>query len=155
MSISNLKQLAVLAPHAERLLMAKWLFKTEPSTYSFDDLSREKTTVWEGVKNPTALIHLRSMRKGDQVIIYHTGNERSAVGYASVVSNPYADPKAKNEKIVVVDLNAGKRFANPVTLDQIKSDKTFAGFDLIRIGRLSIVPVPDAMWKRIEELSSN
>jgi len=135
--------------------MAKWLFKTEPSTYSFDDLSREKTTVWEGVKNPTALIHLRSMRKGDQVIIYHTGNERSAVGYASVASNPYPDPKAKNEKIVVVDLNAGKRFANPVTLDQIKSDKTFAGFDLIRIGRLSIVPVPDAMWKRIEELSSN
>jgi len=135
--------------------MAKWLFKTEPSTYSFDDLSREKTTVWEGVKNPTALIHLRSMRKGDQVIIYHTGNERSAVGYASVVSNPYADPKAKNEKIVVVDLKAGKRLANPVTLDQIKSDKTFAGFDLIRIGRLSIVPVPDAMWKRIEELSSN
>ena len=135
--------------------MAKWLFKTEPSTYSFDDLSREKTTVWEGVKNPTALIHLRSMRKGDQVIIYHTGNERSAVGYASVVSNPYADPKAKNEKIVVVDLKAGKRLANPVTLDQIKSDKTFAGFDLIRIGRLSIGPVPDAMWKRIEELSSN
>jgi predicted RNA-binding protein with PUA-like domain len=83
------------------------------------------------------------------------GNERSAVGYASVASNPYADPKAKNEKIVVVDLKAGKRLANPVTLDQIKSDKTFAGFDLIRIGRLSIVPVPDAMWKRIEELSSN
>lgn len=133
--------------------MAKWLFKTEPSTYSFDDLSREKKTVWEGVKNPTALIHLRSMRKGDDVIIYHTGTERAAVGYASVASNPYADPKAKNEKIVVVDVKAGKRFANPVTLNQIKSDKTFADFDLLRIGRLSIVPVPDAMWKRIEALS--
>ena len=133
--------------------MAKWLFKTEPSTYSFDDLLREKTTVWEGVKNPTALKHLRSMRKGDDVIIYHTGDERAAVGFASVVSNPYPDPKLKNEKIVVVDVKAGKRFANPVTLAQIKADKTFAGFDLVRIGRLSIVPVPDAMWKRIEELS--
>jgi predicted RNA-binding protein with PUA-like domain len=134
--------------------VAKWLFKTEPSTYSFDDLSREKKTVWEGVKNPTALIHLRSMRKGDDVIIYHTGTERAAVGYAKVASNPYADPKAKNEQIVVVDIRAGKRFVSPVTLDQIKSDKTFAGFDLLRIGRLSIVPVPDAMWKRIGELSN-
>ena len=133
--------------------MAKWLFKTEPSTYSFDELLREKQTVWEGVKNPTALIHLRSMRRGDEVIIYHTGTERSAVGYAIVASNPYADPKAKNDKIVVVDVKAGKRFANPVTLDQIKSDKTFAGFILLRIGRLSIVPVPDSMWQRIDELS--
>lgn len=135
--------------------MAKWLFKTEPGTYSFDDLLRDKRTVWEGVKNPTALIHLRSMRKGDDVIIYHTGNVKAAVGYASVVSNPYPDPKAKTDKIVVVDLKAGKRFKNPVTLDRIKSDKTFAGFDLLRIGRLSIVPVPDAMWRRIEELSVN
>src|SRR5688572_25503168 len=100
--------------------MAKWLFKTEPSTYSFGDLLREKKTVWEGVKNPTALIHLRSMRKGDDVIIYHTGDERAAVGYATVVSNPYADPKAKNEKLVVVDLKGGKQFKNPVTLDQMK-----------------------------------
>ncbi|MBC8105647.1 MAG: EVE domain-containing protein [Anaerolineae bacterium] len=135
--------------------MARWLFKTEPSTYSFDDLSREKKTTWEGVKNPTALIHLRSMRKGDGVIIYHTGGERAAVGYASVISNPYADPTAKNDKIVVVDVKAGKRFANPVTLDQIKADKAFAGFDLVRIGRLSIVPVPDAMWRRIEQLAKS
>jgi predicted RNA-binding protein with PUA-like domain len=134
--------------------MAKWLFKTEPSTYSFDDLLREKKTVWEGVKNPTALIHLRSMRKGDEVIIYHTGTVKSAVGYASVASNPYPDPKKKDPMLVVVDLKSGRRFANAVTLDQIKSDKVFAGFDLLRIGRLSIVPVPDAMWKRIEELAS-
>lgn len=134
--------------------MAKWLFKTEPSTYSFDDLLREKTTVWEGVKNPTALIHLRSMRKGDDVIVYHTGNVKAAVGFAKVASAPYADPRAKNEKLVVVDLKAGKRFANEVTLRQIKADKTFAGFDLLRIGRLSIVPVPDAMWSRIEELAA-
>ncbi|CAN5395730.1 EVE domain-containing protein [soil metagenome] len=134
--------------------MANWLFKTEPSTYSFDDLSREKKTVWEGVKNATALIHLRKMRKGDKVIIYHTGDVRAAVGFATVASNPYADPKATNEKLVVVDVKAGKRFAQPVTLDQIKSDKTFSGFDLLRIGRLSIVPVPDAMWERIEQLAS-
>jgi predicted RNA-binding protein with PUA-like domain len=134
--------------------VAKWLFKTEPSTYSFDDLLREKKTVWEGIKNPTALIHLRAMRKGDEVIIYHTGGERAAIGYASIASNPYADPKLKDAKLVVVDLKAGKRFAEPVTLDQIKADKAFAGFDLIRIGRLSIVPVPDAMWKRIEQLAA-
>ena len=133
--------------------MAKWLLKTEPTTYSFDDLLREKQTVWEGVKNPTALSHIRSMHKGDQVIVYHTGTQRAAVGFATVASEPYADPKAKDDKLVVVDLEAGKRFANPVTLEQIKSDKTFAGFMLLRIGRLSVVPVPDAMWKRIEALS--
>jgi predicted RNA-binding protein with PUA-like domain len=134
--------------------MAKWLFKTEPSTYSFDDLLREKKTVWEGVRNPTALIHLRSMHKGDEVIIYHTGAEKAAVGFATVASGPYPDPKAEDEKFVVVDLKAGKRFKNRVTLEQIKRDKSFAGFDLLRIGRLSIVPVPDGMWKRIAELAS-
>ena len=134
--------------------MARWLLKTEPGTYSFDDLVREKKTRWEGVSNPVALKHIRSMKKGDDLIIYHTGKERAAVGTGTVISNPYADPKAKNDRIVVVDIKPGKRFATPVTLDQIRADSAFAGWDLLRIGRLSVVPVSDAIWKRLEKLAS-
>ena len=133
--------------------MARWLLKTEPSEYSFDQLLQDKKTVWSGVTNATALIHLRSMTKGDEAIIYHTGDERSAVGLATIASAPYPDPAADNPKLVVVDLKAGKRLASPVTLATIKADKAFAGWDLLRIGRLSVVPVPDAMWDRLLALS--
>jgi predicted RNA-binding protein with PUA-like domain len=94
------------------------------------------------------------MKKGDAALIYHTGDEKQVVGLAEVKSNPYPDPKEKDDKLVVFDIKPKKKLAAPVTLADIKFDKTFAGFDLIRIGRLSVVPVPEPMWKRILELSA-
>jgi predicted RNA-binding protein with PUA-like domain len=134
--------------------LAYWLLKTEPSCYAWDDLAREKRTAWEGVTNATALIHIRAMKKGDLALIYHTGDERAAVGVAEVVTNPYPDPNVGDERVVVVDLKPKRRLARPVTLDDIKADKTFAGWDLLRIGRLSVVPVPPKMWDRIEALAA-
>ena len=133
--------------------MAYWLLKTEPSTYSWQDLQREKKATWDGVANATALIHIRAMKKGDLALIYHTGDERAAVGIAEITSNPRPDPKQDDEKLVVVDIKAKKKLPAPVGLDAIKADKAFAGWDLLRIGRLSVVPVPEAMWKRIEQLA--
>jgi predicted RNA-binding protein with PUA-like domain len=133
--------------------MAYWLLKTEPSSYSWDDLIRDKKTVWEGVTNALALKHIRTMKQGDLALVYHTGSQRAAVGVAEISSNPYPDPKAKDDRIVVVDLKPKAKLAQAVTLDDIKADPTFAGFDLLRISRLSIVPVPPGMWKRIEQLS--
>ena len=134
--------------------MARWLLKTEPTTYSFDDLARDKKTVWDGVANAVALKHIRAMTKGDEVIVYHTGDEKAAVGLAAVASAPYTDPNAGDEKLVVVDLKAGKRLPSPVSLSTIKADPAFADWDLLRIGRLSVVPVPDAMWDRLMELAA-
>ena len=134
--------------------MARWLLKTEPDTYNWDQLVRDKRTTWDGVANATALKHIRAMKKGDVALIYHTGDEKAAVGVAEVASAPYPDPNEDDEKLVVVDLKARKKLARPVTLAEIKADPTFAGWDLLRIGRLSVVPVPDIMWARIEELSS-
>jgi predicted RNA-binding protein with PUA-like domain len=133
--------------------MAYWLLKTEPSTYSWADLLRDKKTVWDGVTNALALKHIRTMKKGDAALIYHSGDEKAAVGIAQITTDAYADPKAGDPKLAVVDLKPGKALAKPVTLAQIKSDPAFEGFDLLRIGRLSIVPVPEKMWKRIETLS--
>lgn len=135
--------------------MALWLLKTEPDTYSWDDLSRDKKAVWDGVNNALALKHIRSMKKGDLALIYHTGDERAAVGVAEITSAPYADPKEGDEKLAVVDLKPKRKLGRPVTLSDIKADKAFAGWDLLRIGRLSVVPVPEPMWKRIEELASS
>ena len=133
--------------------MARWLLKTEPDCYSWDNLVRDKRTAWDGVSNALALKYIRSMKKGDAALIYHTGDERAAVGIAEIVRSPYADPAEGDDKLVVVDLKPKKKLGRPVTLSDIKADKTFAGWDLLRIGRLSIVPVPDAMWDRILELS--
>src|SRR5438034_1276283 len=93
-----------------------WLVKSEPSTYSYDDLEREKTAVWDGVKNPVALRNLRSMHAGDQVLVYHTGDQKAVVGWATVVSAPYPDPKKGDEKLVVIDLKAQRRFDAPLPL---------------------------------------
>jgi predicted RNA-binding protein with PUA-like domain len=134
--------------------MAYWLLKTEPDTYSWSDLQRDKKTVWEGVANATALQNIRLMKKGDLALIYHTGGERAAVGVAEIVSKPYPDPKQKNDKLVVVDIKPKKALKSPVSLDVIKADRTFAGWDLLRIGRLSVVSVPETMWKRIEALAA-
>jgi predicted RNA-binding protein with PUA-like domain len=135
--------------------MNRWLLKTEPDCYAWDQLVKDKKTTWDGISNATALKHLRTMKKGDVALIYHTGDERAAVGVAEITSNPYPDPKEGDEKLVVVDLKPRKKLANPVTLSDIKADPAFAGWDLLRIGRLSVVPVPDPMWSRIEELSES
>jgi len=134
--------------------VAYWLLKTEPHCYSWDDLSRDKKASWDGVTNALALKHIRTMKKGDLALIYHTGDERAAIGVAEITSAPHPDPKEDDEKLAVVDLKPKKKLKRPVTLDEFKADKAFAGWDLLRIGRLSVVPVPDAMWKRIEELAA-
>lgn len=130
-----------------------WLLKTEPDKYSYADLERDGATVWDGVANNTALMHIRTMQPGDLALIYHTGDERQAVGIAEMTSKPYADPKQDNEKLVVVDLKPKRKLAKPVTLPDIKADTTFAGWEFLRIGRLSVVPVPEGLWKRILEMA--
>ncbi len=133
--------------------MAFWLLKTEPDCYAWDDLVRDKTTRWDGVSNALALKHIRTMRKGDLALIYHTGDERAAVGIAEVRSAPHADPNEQDERLAVVDLRPKSKLSQPVTLSDIKADPAFAGWDFLRIGRLSVVPVPAPMWKRIEALA--
>jgi predicted RNA-binding protein with PUA-like domain len=132
----------------------RWLVKSDPDTYSFDDLARDRKTVWDGVANALALKHIREMRKGDEVLVYHTGDERTVVGLARVASDPYADPKARDPKLAVVDLAAGERLARPVGLAEIKADPAFADFALVRQGRLSVMPVAEPLWKRILALAA-
>ena len=132
--------------------MNYWILKTEPSTYSFDDLIKQKTAVWDGVKNPLALKHLRAMQSGDEVLIYHTGDEKAAVGFARVAKTAYPDPKQKDPKLVVVDLKAGARLPTPVTLATIKADPAFKDLALVRMGRLSVVPATPAQWQRLLRL---
>jgi len=131
-----------------------WILKTEPSTYSFDDLARTKTAVWDGVKNNLALKHLRAMRPGDRVLIYHTGDEKAVVGEAEVVSAPYPDPKAKDPKLAVVDLAAKGRLPRAVSLAQIKADPAFKDLALVRMGRLSVVPVTAPQWQRLQQMAN-
>ena len=133
----------------------RWLVKSNPAHYSFGDLDREKKAVWDGVTNNLALIHMRAMRKGDEVIVYATGDEKAAVGTATVASDPYPDPKLKDPKIVVVNLAPGKRLARPVTLAEMKADPKLKDFDLIRLPRLSVMPVSNAQWKRILEIAAS
>ncbi len=131
-----------------------WLFKEEPSSYSFDEFSEDGQTTWSGVKNPVAQKHLHAVRKGDRVFYYHTGKEKAIVGIAKALGNAYADPKDKAGKAAVVDIAPVKRLARPVTLKEIKADQAFATFPLVRISRLSVMPVTDAEWQRIERLAS-
>jgi len=119
-----------------------YLLKTEPSTYSFADLQKEKTTVWDGVSNPAALKYLRGMKAGDRLVIYHTGDEKSAVGTASVVSVDASDAKNPQVKIKV-----GKPIAKPVTLAEVKASDVFSESPLVRQGRLSVVPLNEAQHK--------
>jgi predicted RNA-binding protein with PUA-like domain len=132
--------------------MHYWILKTEPSSYSFDQLAREGTAVWDGVRNPVALKHLRSMEPGDQVLIYHTGDDREIVGRAEVTSAGYPDPKSKDPKLVVVNLRAGERLKRPVRLAQIKADHAFMDLGLVRMGRLSVVPATEEQFKKLVEM---
>jgi len=133
--------------------MNHWLLKTEPSTYAWADLVRAGRAVWDGVKNPAALGHLRGMHPGDQAFIYHTGAEKAVVGVARVLSAAYPDPKAGDPRLVVVDLEAVRPLAAPVTLAAIKADRQFADFALVRIPRLSVMPVSPAQWAAILGMS--
>jgi predicted RNA-binding protein with PUA-like domain len=126
-----------------------WVLKTEPSTYGFSDLVRERRTRWEGVSNPVALKHLRSMLEGDDALIYHTGNEKSLVGLARIASAPYPDPAQKDERLVVVDVEAGKALPRRVSLAEIKAEPAFKDLGLVRLSRLSVVPVEPDQWKRL------
>jgi predicted RNA-binding protein with PUA-like domain len=127
----------------------RWLVKTEPSSYAFADLVRDRTTTWDGVTNPQALGHLRAMARGDDVLVYHTGGEKAVVGLAKVAADPRPDPKAKDPRLVVVDLAAGKALPRPVPLAELKARKDLATWELVRLPRLSVMPVPDAAWKAI------
>jgi predicted RNA-binding protein with PUA-like domain len=131
-----------------------WLFKEEPSNYSFDALVKDKKTVWSGVKNPVAQKHLRSVRKDDRIFYYHTGDEKSVVGIAKALGDAYTDPGDKAGKAAVVDVGPVKKLPRPVTLKEIKADASFKDFALVRISRLSVMPVSDGEWNRIEKMST-
>ncbi|MBI3834243.1 MAG: EVE domain-containing protein [Planctomycetes bacterium] len=133
--------------------MSDWLLKTDPETYALGDLEREKKTVWEGVRNNQALIHLRAMTHGDRALIYHSGDDKAVMGIVEIVSGAYPDPKADDPKLVVVDVAFKERMARPVTLAQIKADADFKQFDLVRNSRLSVMPVPAGLWKKIMAMS--
>jgi predicted RNA-binding protein with PUA-like domain len=132
-----------------------WLFKEEPTHYSFDELVKDKKTVWSGVKNPLAQKHLHGVKRGDRVFYYHTGDEKAVVGVAKALGNSYPDPHDKTGKQAVVDIAPVKRLARPVTLAEIKSDRAFANFPLVRIARLSVMPVSDQEWDQIIHMASS
>jgi predicted RNA-binding protein with PUA-like domain len=127
-----------------------WLLKTEPGEYSYDDLEREGRGCWDGVRNPVAIRNLRAMKKGDRVLVYHTGDERAVVGTAEVVREAYPDPKARGGRLVVVDVEPRGRLARPVALAEIRAMPEFAESPLVRQGRLSVVPIGAAQWRAVE-----
>lgn len=129
--------------------MGYWLLKTEPSTYSWSDLVKAKRATWDGVKNPTALRNMREMKVGDLAFIYHTGDTKAIVGIAKVVKAAYPDPKAGDDSLVVVDLEPVKPLKAPVTLASVKADKQYAAWALVRIPRLSVMPVAPEHWKAL------
>jgi predicted RNA-binding protein with PUA-like domain len=133
--------------------MAYWLFKEEPEHYSLDDLLRDKQAVWSGVENPVALKHLRSVQKGDHIFYYHTGKQKAIVGVMEAVKDSYPDPKRDDDRFVVVDVKPVRRLDRSVSLAEIKSNPKFADFALVRISRLSVMPVKDEYWAEIERLS--
>jgi predicted RNA-binding protein with PUA-like domain len=128
----------------------KWLVKEEPEHYSFDQFVADGTTVWSGVRNPLAQKHLRSMKKGEKVFYYHTGKEKAIVGIAKVISEPRPDPKDAAGKLFVVELEPAKKLPRPVTLSEIKAAAKFVDFPLVRLPRLSVMPVTEAQWLAIE-----
>jgi predicted RNA-binding protein with PUA-like domain len=130
-----------------------WLVKEEPTHYNFDQFVEEGRTVWSGVKNPLAQKHLRAMKEGDRVFYYHTGNEKAVVGTAIVTAAPYPDPDDASGKHVVVELSPGKRLPKPVTLAAIKAAGRFSDFPLVRMPRLSVMPVTEEQWRAIEAMS--
>ena len=136
--------------------MNYWLAKQEPSGprgYNVLQLQKDKKTMWDGVHNNLALKHIRNMKKSDQVLFYHTGTERQAVGIMTITTNPYPNPKEKEKRFVVVDVKFKKLLKTPVTLDTIKKQKKFKDWELLRISRLSVMPVPKIIWDHIIKMS--
>ncbi len=132
--------------------MALWLFKQEPGCYSYSDLERDGSTLWDGVSNALARKHLRQVKPGDRVLFYHTGKDKAVIGEMKAVSEPEADPKSDDPKSVVLKVQFVRRLPKPVTLAAIKKDSLLIDWDLVRLPRLSVVPVTSEQWKRIEEL---
>lgn len=130
-----------------------WLFKEEPDHYSYDDLARDRRTSWTGVRNPLAQKHLRSVEKGDRIFFYHTGAQKAVVGIAKALGAAYPDPADKTGRLHAVDVGPVRTLARPVTLASIKADKSFASFPLVRMARLSVMPVTDDEWDRIENMA--
>ena len=130
-----------------------WLFKTEPSVYSYQQLEKDKKTMWDGVANNLALKNLKDIKKGDLIFIYHTGDEKQAVGIARALGGAYPDPGKKDPKLLVVDIEAVKPLPKPVTLAEVKADKKLANFDLVRNSRLSIMKVTDEQWEIMEGMA--
>lgn len=133
--------------------MARWLFKEEPEHYSYADLERDGSTVWSGVTNALARKNLRQVNKGDRILYYHTGKEKAIVGEMRAASGPIADPDSDDAKGVALEVRPVRRWKKPVTLSQIKADKRFSDWELVRMSRLSVMPVSDEQWKWLEEWS--
>jgi len=131
-----------------------WLFKEEPTHYGYDQLVKDGRTSWSGVRNPVAQKHLRAVRKGDRIFYYHTGKEKAVVGIAKAAGHAYPDPADTTGKLSAVDVVPVRKLKRPVTLAEIKADKAFAGFELVRISRLSVMPVPQKLWARIEKMAT-
>jgi predicted RNA-binding protein with PUA-like domain len=134
-------------------MATRWLFKTEPSVYSYQQLEKDKKTMWDGVANNLALKNLKDIKKGDLILIYHTGDERQAVGIARALGGTYPDPGKGNPKMLVVDIEAVKPLPKPVTLAEVKANKKLANFDLVRLSRLSIMKVSDEQWELLESMA--
>ena len=131
----------------------RWLFKTEPGTYSYDQLERDHRTVWDGVKNALALRHLSGVAEGDEVLFYHTGDEKAVVGVARVVRGAYPDPKQKDRRLLVVEIEPEGRLSRPVTLAAMRANRKLAGFDLLRLPRLSVMSVTASQWAEIVRMA--
>jgi predicted RNA-binding protein with PUA-like domain len=132
--------------------VAYWILKTDADTYPFDQLERERRAVWDGVTNALALRHIRSMAPGDAALIYHSNVGKELVGLARIVSAPYPDPKRKDPRLVVVDIEAERPLPNRVPLAAIKADPAFADLGLVRMSRLSVIPVPAEQWKKLLQM---
>jgi predicted RNA-binding protein with PUA-like domain len=126
-----------------------WILKTDADVYPFEQLERERKAVWDGVSNPVALRHIRSMAPGDPALIYHSGQGKELVGLARITSAPYQDPKQNDPKLAVVELEVERRLPKRVSLATIKADPFFAQLALVRMSRLSVIPVPEAQWKKL------
>jgi predicted RNA-binding protein with PUA-like domain len=133
--------------------MAYWLLKTEPTVYSFADLEKDKKTVWDGVSNNLALKHIRSMHKGDLVFVYHTGDEKALVGIAEVVSDSYPDPKQKDSRLAVVEVKPKEKLGRSVSLSEIKAQSQLKDFELVRLPRLSVMPVSESVWNCLLQMA--
>jgi predicted RNA-binding protein with PUA-like domain len=130
-----------------------WLLKTEPNDYSYADLEKDGRAVWDGVKNPVALKHIRALQPGDQAFVYHTGSEKAIIGIATVKTAAYPDPEAADERLVVFDVSPEERLPRPVTLAEVKACGDFADWALVRVPRLSVMPVSRETWSKVLSMS--